>query len=99
MQVMSKHWDYEDDHDWDDDIDYTAMGYVYWYGKYYPKEYIDALFKDNKDGADNEVSESSSAGWILLVLAGLCGVGYGIKKKVIPMIKRKKEEKVFKYTD
>lgn len=37
MQVMSKHWDYEDDHDWDDDIDYAAMGYVYWYGKYYPK--------------------------------------------------------------
>ena len=30
MQVMSKHWDYEDDHDWDDDIDYAAMGYVYW---------------------------------------------------------------------
>lgn len=24
MQVMSKHWDYEDDHDWDDDIDYAA---------------------------------------------------------------------------
>lgn len=22
---MSKHWDYEDDHDWDDDIDYAAM--------------------------------------------------------------------------
>lgn len=21
---MSKHWDYEDDHDWDDDIDYAA---------------------------------------------------------------------------
>ena len=35
MQVMSKHWDYEDDHDWDDDIDYAAMGYVYWYGKYW----------------------------------------------------------------
>ena len=98
MQVMSKHWDYEDDQDWDDDIDYAAMGYVYWYGKYYPKEYIDALFKYNKDAADNEVSENSSAGWILLVLAGLCGVGYGIKKKVIPMIKRKKEEKVLKYT-
>lgn len=62
MQVMSKHWDYEDDHDWDDDIDYAAMGYVYWYGKYYPKEYIDALFKYNKDAADNEVSENSSAG-------------------------------------
>ena len=72
---------------------------VYWYGKYYPKEYIDALFKDNKDDADNEVSESSNAGWFLLALAGLCGVGYGIKKIVIPMIKRKKEEKVLKYTD
>lgn len=22
---MSKHWDYEDDHDWDDDIDYAAI--------------------------------------------------------------------------
>ena len=39
---MSKHWDYEDDHDWDDDIDYAAMGYVYWYGKYYPNS-IDVL--------------------------------------------------------
>ena len=26
---MSKHWDYEDDHDWDDDIDYAAMGYLF----------------------------------------------------------------------
>ena len=32
---MSKHWDYEDDHDWDDDVDYASNGYVYWYGKYY----------------------------------------------------------------
>ena len=34
---MSKHWDYEDDHDWDDYYDYAGNGYVYWYGKYYPK--------------------------------------------------------------
>ena len=46
---MSKHWDYEDDHDWDDDYDYAGNGYVYWYGKYYPKEDIDAMFKDSSD--------------------------------------------------
>lgn len=36
---MSKHW-YDD---------YEANGYVYWYGKYYPKEGIDALFKNSLD--------------------------------------------------
>lgn len=38
---MSKHWDYEDDHDWDDDVDYASKGYVYWYGKYYPNGYYE----------------------------------------------------------
>jgi hypothetical protein len=89
---MSKHWDYEDDHDWDDDVDYAAKGYVYWYGKYYRKEDIDALFKDNTIDSEVESVASNPLGWILLTLAGLCGAGYGIKKKVIPYINKKKEE-------
>ena len=85
---MSKHWDYEDDHDWDDD--YAANGYVYWYGKYCPKEDIDALFKNSSD--DNNATEGSSPnvlGWIFLAFAGIGAVGYGIHKKVIPAIKHK----------
>lgn len=29
---MSKHWNYEDNHDLDDNYDHAANGYVYWYG-------------------------------------------------------------------
>lgn len=89
---MSKHWDYEDDHDWDDDIDYIAKGYVYWYGKYYLKEDIDALFRDSNDAVDEESGNSNALGWMLLILAGLCGAGYGIKKNAIPYIHQRKEE-------
>lgn len=87
---MSKHWDYEDDHDWDDDYDYAANGYVYWYGKYYPKEDIDALFKNSPD--DDITKESSSPNimsWIFLVIVGISAAGYGIHKKVLPAIKRR----------
>jgi hypothetical protein len=86
---MSKHWDYEDDHDWDDE-DYAANGYVYWYGKYYPKEDIDALFKNSSD--DNNATEGSLPnvlGWIFLAIAGIGATGYGIRKKVMPAIKHK----------
>ena len=44
---MPRHWDYEDDYDWDDNVSYTSMWYVYWCVKYYPREDIDALFKDS----------------------------------------------------
>lgn len=87
---MSKHWDYEDDHDWDDDYDYAANSYVYWYGKYYPKEEIDDLFKNSSD--DDNTTEGSLPnvlGWIFLAIAGIGATGYGIHKKVIPAIKRK----------
>lgn len=75
---MSKHFDYEDDHDWDDDYDYAGNNMVYWYGKYYPKEDIDALFKDshNSDTEDDDNTISK-----LLATAGiLIGAGYGIYK-------------------
>jgi hypothetical protein len=26
--MSKKNWDYEDDHDWDDDVDYEARGYA-----------------------------------------------------------------------
>ena len=55
---MSKNWDYEDDHDWDDDIDYKERGEVYWYGKYYPKDYVDAIYGDNKEQYNNEADEN-----------------------------------------
>lgn len=47
---MAKHWDYEDDHDWDDDVDYAAKGYVYWYGKYVPREQVESLYPPEIDG-------------------------------------------------
>ena len=66
-----KHWNYEDDHDYDDSIDYKAKGMVYWYGKYYPKEDIDKLFpKDN----------SSKDLIALLVLGSIAAAAYGVKK-------------------
>lgn len=79
---MSKHWDYEDDHDWDDDYDYAGNGYVYWYGKYYPKEDIDALFKD-LSAEDIQEGRGSNVGWALLVLVSIGAAGYGIYKKMI----------------
>ena len=85
---MSKHWDYEDDHDWDDDVDYASKGYVYWYGKYYPKEDVDALFKDSPTEKENE-DEASNVGWIFLLLAGIGAAGYGIHKRVLPVIKKR----------
>lgn len=77
---MSKHWDYEDDHDWD--YDYAGNGYVYWYGKYYPKEDIDALFKDSS-AEDIQEGRGSNVGWALLVLVSIGAAGYGIYKKMI----------------
>lgn len=70
---MARYWDYEDDHDWDDDVDYVAKGYLYWYGKYYPKEDIDALIKNNTDIEGENSSESGTMGWMLLALAGVLG--------------------------
>ena len=90
---MAKHWDYEDDHDWGDDVDYAAKGYVYWYGNYYPKEDIDAFFKNNTDSEDENSPESGTMGWILLAHVGVFGAGYGIKMKIIPYIKRKKSNR------
>lgn len=84
---MPKHWDYEDDHDWDDNIDYQAQGYVYWYGKYYPKAEIEALF--NKDKANEEESDDDAvvllalAGFITLVVGGIHGI-----KKAAPRVKK-----------
>lgn len=74
---MSKHWDYEDDHDWDDDIDYKSMGYVYWYGKYYPKEDIDALFKDS-DSPSSYDSESGNAKEGVLAALAVAGIAAGV---------------------
>jgi len=70
-----KHWDYEDDHDYDDDFDYKAHGYVYWYGKYYPKEDIDSLF-----------SEPKSDYSVLKALLAILGVAY-VARKVVPHVK------------
>jgi hypothetical protein len=61
---VSKPWSYEDDHDWDDAVDYAAKGYVYWYGKYYPKEYVGSLYPAEVDGRK-----------VALLLGGLVGVG------------------------
>lgn len=66
-----KHWDYEDDHDYDDSIDYKAKGMVYWYGKYYPKEDIDKLFSEDNSGKGLVA---------FLALAGIVAVGYSVKK-------------------
>lgn len=78
---MSKHWDYEDDHDWDDDYDYAANGYVYWYGKYYPKEEIDALFRDPSDDDTAEDSPLNALWGISLAIIGIGVAGYCIHKK------------------
>ena len=64
-------------------------GYVSWYGKYYPKEEIDELFKGRKDNVDGETSDSSSVEWIFLVCVSLCqnkGKSYSYdkgKKKIL----------------
>ena len=79
--MSKKHWDYEDDHDWDDNIDYKAKGYGYWYGKYIPQEQIDKMCDDPK----------SSTGLVpLLALAGLGVSVYGVKKLVSALIDKKK---------
>lgn len=89
---MSKHWDYEDDHDWDDNVDYKSMGYVYWYGKYYPKEDIDALFKDS-DSSSSDDSESGNAGDGVLAALAVAGIAAGVgaayygAKKAAPHVK------------
>jgi hypothetical protein len=86
---MTKHWDYEDDHDWDDNVDYKSMGYVYWYGKYYPKEKIDALFKDS-DSLSSDDSESGDGVLAALAVAGIAaGVGAACycAKKAAPHVK------------
>ena len=79
---MSKPWDYEDDHDWDDAVDYAAKGYVYWYGKYYPKEYVDNLYPAEVDGRK-----------VALLFGGLMGVGALLwgAVKAVPQIERLKE--------
>lgn len=76
---MSKGWDYEDDHDWSDAIDYAKEGYVYWYGKYYPKESIDSLFP-----AETEIDPKKLAG-VLLVVAGAVVSYWGVTKAVPPV--------------
>ena len=55
---------------------------VYWYGKYYPKEDIDALFKDSS-AEDIQEGRGSNVGWALLVLVSIGAAGYGIYKKMI----------------
>lgn len=86
---MSKHWDYEDDHDWEDDIDYKERGEVYWYGKYYPKDYVDAIYGDNKEQYNNEADENNGGTLgrlgVVLVAGGLGYLAY----KVVPVIKDK----------
>lgn len=80
---MAKGFNYEDDHDWDDDIDYAAQGMVYWYGKYYPKEYIDSLFKDSS--SEEKADDVTGAlAWVIGMgaLAVIAGSIYGIKKAV-----------------
>lgn len=86
---MAKGFDYEDDHDWEDNVDYAARDEVYWYGKYYPREYIEALFKDS-ESQEKEDSSSSTyamlAGMGILVLAGgILGV-----RKIMPCLKQHK---------
>ena len=86
---MSKNWDYEDDHDWDDDIDYKERGEVYWYGKYCPKDYVDAIYGQNKEQYNNEADENNGGtlGRLGMVLvAG--GLGY-LAYKVVPVIENK----------
>ncbi|CZQ82423.1 hypothetical protein [Trichococcus collinsii] len=88
---MPKHWDYEDDHDWDDNYDYKANGQVYWYGKYYPAEYIDKLFENQKSSHDtkatNKSGETGKGIAVVLGAASLAAiVTYGVNKGV-PYIK------------
>ncbi|MED4400211.1 hypothetical protein ABET41_11645 [Metabacillus fastidiosus] len=88
---MTKHWNYEDDHDYDDTIDYKSKGYGYWYGKYIPQEQIDKLCDDPK----------SSTGLIvpLLTIAGIGVIGmsvYGVAclaSSSTDKIRDKKEER------
>ncbi len=87
---MSKHFNYEDDHDWDDDVDYEAMGYVYWYGKYYPKENIDALYKNSNSEETGEQCEVS-IGKVLVVLGAAAALAYGIMK-TIPYFRNKSSQ-------
>lgn len=47
---MGKHWDYEDEHGWDDNIDYAARDEVYWYGKYLPREQVEAMYPPEING-------------------------------------------------
>lgn len=49
----TKGFNYEDDHDYDDTIDYAAQELVYWYGKYYPKEKIDQMFENQGEGSSS----------------------------------------------
>lgn len=71
---MSQKWDYEDDHDWDDNVDYAAEGYVYWYGKYYPKEHIASLFPP-----ENVVDGRKLTGFLVLGSGLAAGVWGAVK--------------------
>ena len=87
---MSKHWDYAENHDLDDDYDYVANGYVYWYGKYFPKEEMDALFTNPLDNYNTtEGSLPKYFRFDFLAIAGIGATGFGIHKKVMPAIKHK----------
>ena len=70
----TKGFNYEDDHDYDDAIDYAAQEMVYWYGKYYPKENIDKMFEYQGEGSGSGSGLISKP--LLGVIVGVAGI-YG----------------------
>ena len=84
---FKKRWDYEDDHDFDSNVDYKALGYGYWYGKYIPQEQIDKLKKNKK---------SRTGIKSLLALGVIVGGVYGILElaSTVRFKYKKRKEKI-----
>ncbi len=69
----TKGFNYEDDHDYDDAIDYAAQGMVYWYGKYYPEEKIEQMYDYQVKGSGSGLISKPLLGAIVGV-AGIYGI-------------------------
>lgn len=90
----TKGFNYEDDHDYDDTIDYAAQGMVYWYGKYYSKEKIDKMFEYQGERSDSNVIGKP----LLVTLIGVASLygAYEIGSRVISHREEKQKQKRIK---
>ena len=89
--MSKKHFDYEDDHDWDDSIDYKAKGMTYWYGKYYNKADIDALSEEKSANVISWVVVPLAIGVVPIIISS---VKDAIEKAVMKAKKRKQQEEL-----